>query len=58
MCDKFVIFKVNITVDVYSDAGPGAGCGLEQAVEAGSCSDGAEGLPGGDAGSGGQGAAS
>lgn len=41
-----------------SDAGPGEGSGLEQVVEAGPGSDGAEGLTGGDAGSGGGGFAS
>lgn len=45
-------------MDVYSDAGPGTGAGLEQVAEAGSGAGGAERLPGGDAGSGGRGAAS
>lgn len=41
-----------------ADAGPGEGSGLEQVVEAGPGSDGAEGLTGGHAGSGGRGFAS
>lgn len=45
-------------VFVMADAGTGSRPGPEQVVEAGSGSDGAEGLPGGDAGSGGGGAAS
>lgn len=43
---------------VNSDTGPGEKSGLEQFVEAGPGSDGAEGLTGGDAGSGGRGFAS
>ena len=53
-----MISHFNILLGVFSDAGPGTRSGLEQAVEAGAGSGGAEGVPGGDAGSGGRGVAS
>lgn len=46
-----------LTVGLGSDAGPSSWFGLQRVVEAGPGSDRAEGLLGGDAGSGGRGAA-
>lgn len=48
----------NFLAGVDSGAGPGEGAGREQDDEAGRGSEVAEGLPGGDAGSGGRGVAS